>query len=168
LISKIYEFRKRKSWSLETLSRLSNIPLITVWRMERGCSVTLKNAFTMAQLFRVTVYDLWNIAPAGMQAEAFVGRVTSLRRLRRRRKLGLRELARASGVSTSTLSIAENGHTPTLENAAKIAAALGVSVYHIWGPKPLRAKKSQKKIEKAKEAVQKARQIKISRPKLFL
>jgi transcriptional regulator with XRE-family HTH domain len=103
-----------------------------------------------------------------MQAEAFVGRVTSLRRLRRRRKLGLRELARASGVSTSTLSIAENGHTPTLENAAKIAAALGVSVYHIWEPKPSRAKKSQKKIEKAKEAVQKARQIKISRPKLFL
>jgi DNA-binding XRE family transcriptional regulator len=165
LISKIYEFRKRKSWSLDCLSQLSHIPLITVWRMENGCSVTLKNAFTMAQLFGVTVYDLWDIVPGGAPAGSFVGRVTSLRRLRRQRKLGLRELARASGVSTSTLSIAENGHTPTLVNAAKIAAALGVSVYQIWKPKPLR---QRKKIQKAKEAVQKANQIKSSRPKLFL
>jgi transcriptional regulator with XRE-family HTH domain len=165
LQSKIYEFRKRKHWTLMKLSRLSRIPLNTVLRMEKGYGVTLKNAYRIAQLFGVTVYDLWSIAPAGTPVGTVIERVASLRSLRRSRHWGLAKLAKLSGVSKTTLSITESGHTPTLENAASIAAALGVSVYHIWKPKPLR---TRKKIQNAKEARQKAIEIKNNRPKLFL
>jgi len=134
LISKIYEFRKRKRWTLKRLSKLSGIPLNTVWRMEKGYGVTLRNAFTIAAIFGLSVYDLWNIGPAGVSAGLFVHEPASIRKLRRRRRWGLRELANVSGVSKTTLSIVESGHTPTLENAAKIAAALNVSLYDIWKP----------------------------------
>lgn len=104
--------------------------------MENGYGVTMKNAFTIAQILGVTVYELWGIVPpdtgaAGKAAQ----RATSVRKLRLGRGWGLDELAEKSGVSKSTLSVAESGHTPTLENAAKIAAALGVSVYQIWDPR---------------------------------
>ena len=133
--SKIYEFRKRKHWTLEKLSQLTGIPVNTVWRMERGYGVTLKNAFIMAQIFEVTVYDLWDIVPAGIPPR-IAGPVHSIRKLRRNRRWALDDLAKASGVSKSTLSVAESGHTPTLENAAKIAASLGVSIYQIWKTSP--------------------------------
>lgn len=102
--------------------------------MEKGYGVTLRNAFTIAGIFGLSVYELWDIVPAGASAGMFVKDVASIRRLRRRRRWGLHELARASGVSKTTLSIVESGHTPTLENAARIAAALNVSVYDIWKP----------------------------------
>jgi transcriptional regulator with XRE-family HTH domain len=134
LISKIYEFRKRKRWTLKRLSKLSGIPLNTVWRMEKGYGVTLRNAFTIAAIFGVSVYELWDIVPAGVSAGMFVKDIASIRQLRRRRRWGLHQLANATGVSKTTLSIVESGHRPTLENAAKIAAALNVSIYDIWRP----------------------------------
>lgn len=102
--------------------------------MEKGYGVTLRNAFTMAAIFGASVYDLWDIVPAGVSAVMFGNDAISIRKLRRKQHWGLRELAKASGVSKTTLSIVESGHTPTLENAANIAAALNVSVYDIWKP----------------------------------
>ena len=139
LQSKLREFRKRKHWTLNKLSQLSGIPLITVWRTEHGHGVTLNNAFTIAGVFKVSVYDLWDIARPGPSAGMFVNNVISIRKLRVRRGWGLRELAKASGVSRTTLSVAEGGHRPSLGNAAKIAAALNVSVYDLWKPPQIRA-----------------------------
>jgi DNA-binding XRE family transcriptional regulator len=102
--------------------------------MEKGYGVTLRNAFKIAAIFGISIYDLWNIAPAGPSAGVFANDAISIRQLRRKQHWGLRELAKASGVSKTTLSIVESGHTPTLENAARIAAALNVSVYDIWKP----------------------------------
>lgn len=85
-------------------------------------------------MFGASVYDVWDIVPGGASAGMFVNDLTSIRKLRLRRGWGLRELAKASGVSTTTLSVAESGHDPSLENAAKVAAALNVSVYDIWKP----------------------------------
>jgi transcriptional regulator with XRE-family HTH domain len=138
LISKIYEFRKRKRWTLKKLSQLSGIPLNTVWRMEKGYGVTLNNAFAISAIFEVSVYELWNIGPSAIPVVPPSGRVTSIRNLRLKRHWALDDLAKASGVSKSTLSVTESGHTPTLENAAKISAALGVSIYQIWKPSSLR------------------------------
>lgn len=140
LQSKIYEFRKHKRWTLKKLSYLSGIPLNTVWRMEKGYGVTLRNAFTLANIFRVTIYDLWDIVPAGGPAPRAAKTTISLRKLRLDRGWGLVQLAKSSGVSKTTIFGVENGHAPTLENAARIAAALGVSVYDIW--KPLRTKRN--------------------------
>jgi DNA-binding XRE family transcriptional regulator len=39
-----------------------------------------------------------------------------------------------SRIPTTTLFAIEKGQIPKLENAVKIAAALGVSVYQIWRP----------------------------------
>ena len=113
--------------------------MITVWRTEHGHGVTLNNAFTIAGVFKVSVYDLWDIARPGPSAGMFVNKVISIRKLRVGRGWGLRELAKASGVSRTTLSVAEGGHRPTLENAAKIAAGLNVSVHDLWKPPQVRA-----------------------------
>jgi transcriptional regulator with XRE-family HTH domain len=145
LISRVYEFRIRKRWTLKRLSQLSGVPLNTIWRMERGYGLTLRNAFSIAAIFGLSVYDLWDIVPAGASAGMFVKDVTSIRRLRLRRHWRLRQLAKASGVSMTTLFAAESGHTPTLENAAKIAAALNVSVYDIWKPPRLNRKLASSK-----------------------
>lgn len=131
--SKIYEFRKGMRWSLERVSELAGIPVNTVWRMERGYGVTLRNAFRMAGLFGVTIYDLWNFAPARSVMPQPNRGQSSVRKLRLEHRWRLRDLAEISGVSKATLFHVEAGHTPTLENAVRIAAALGVSVYEIWG-----------------------------------
>lgn len=144
LQNKIREFRKRKHWTLHKLSQVSGIPPITVWRIERGHAVTLRNAFAIAAIFEVSVYDLWDIAPPGASAGMFVKDLTSIRKLRLKGGWGLKELAAASGVSKTTISVAESGHRPTLENAAKIAAALNVSVYDLWKPPQVRARKLRK------------------------
>lgn len=88
----------------------------------------------MAKVFGVTIYDLWNFVPARSVGAQRDQRPASLRKLRLERRWRLSDLAAVSGVSKATLFHVEAGHTPTLENAVKIAAALGVSVYQIWGP----------------------------------
>ena len=145
MTSKIYEFRKRKRWTLNKLSQLSGIPLNTIWRMEKGHGVTLRNAFTIAKLFGLTVYDLWEITPSATPDETSARRVTSVRKLRLERHWRLDDLAKSCGVSKTTLSAAESGHTPTLENAARIAAALNVSIYDIWKPSRLNRKVASSK-----------------------
>lgn len=101
--------------------------------MERGYGVTLRNAFKIARAFAVTLYELWNVAPPGSAARRQQG-PTSVRKLRLERGWHLGELAKISGVSKATLFDVEGGHTPTLENAIRIANALGVSIYDIWRP----------------------------------
>lgn len=132
--SNIYELRKGMRWSLKRVSELAGIPVNTVWRMERGYGVTLRNAFRMAKLFGVTIYDLWNFVPVRSVVPQPNRGPSSVRKLRLEHRWRLRDLAEISRVSKSTLFHVEAGHTPTLENAVKIAAALGVSVYEIWEP----------------------------------
>jgi transcriptional regulator with XRE-family HTH domain len=134
LQSNIYEFRKRSRWTLSHLSHLSGIPVNTVWRMERGYGVTLRNAFRIAGAFGVTVYDLWNFASGSSAAARRKRDPVSVRQLRLEHRWRLSDLAQMAGVSKATLFGVEAGHTPTLENAVRIAAALGVSVYEIWRP----------------------------------
>jgi transcriptional regulator with XRE-family HTH domain len=134
LQSNIYEFRKRSKWTLRHLSQLSGIPVNTVWRMERGYGVTLRNAFRIAGAFGVTVYDLWNFTLGGSAAARRSKDFVSVRQLRLEHQWRLSDLAKIAGVSKATLFGVETGHTPTLENAFRIAAALGVSVYEIWNP----------------------------------
>ncbi len=131
---KIYDLRKQNKWSLKDLSQLSGIPLNTVWRMERGYGATLRNAFKIANVFGATIYDLWSIPPSGAGIGPNKEAATSVRELRRQHHWRLSDLAKLAGISKSTLFQIENGHTPTLGNAVKIAAALGVSVYQIWKP----------------------------------
>lgn len=110
--------------------------------MERGYGVTLRNAFRVAKVFRVTVYDLWNFVPARAAVARRKQGPVSVRKLRLEHRWRLRDLAEISGVSKATLFHVEAGHTPTLENAVKIAAALGVSVYQIWGPPSVARKRA--------------------------
>ena len=59
---------------------------------------------------------------------------TPLGRLRAKKGMGLRDLARAAGVSPGALSAMEHGTlTPTSQNAQKLASVLGVSVEQILG-----------------------------------
>ena len=46
----------------------------------------------------------------------------------------LHDLAKLSHVSKTTLANIERGHIPTFKHAVRIAEALDVSVYHLWGP----------------------------------
>jgi transcriptional regulator with XRE-family HTH domain len=131
---KIYDLRKQNKWSLKQLAQLSGIPLNTVWRMERGYGATLRNAYRIANVLGVTIYDLWSIPPSGAALGPNKEPASSVRELRRQRHWRLSDLAKLVGVAKSTLFQIENGHTPTLGNAVKIAAALNVSVYHIWKP----------------------------------
>jgi transcriptional regulator with XRE-family HTH domain len=61
-----------------------------------------------------------------------------LRAARQRKKWGLRELARQSGVSHATISLIERGETPTPsgEVVGKLAVALGISSDELLGNPP--------------------------------
>lgn len=101
--------------------------------MERGYGVTLRNAFKIARAFGVTLYELWNVE-APVSATRGQQGATSVRKLRLERGWHFGQFAKISGVSKATLFDVEGGHTPTLENAVRIANALGVSIYDIWRP----------------------------------
>ena len=114
---------------------MSGVPVNAVWRMERGYGASLTNAFKIAEAFQLTVYDVWGI-PRGethQPTKAHIeSGVSTVRELRLKRGWLLRDLSRLSGVSKTTLARIEDGHSPSLQNAAQIAAALGVSLYQIW------------------------------------
>ena len=99
--------------------------------MEKGYGTALKNAYKIANVFKTTIYEMWEITAIGVAPEGH-GKVISVSELRLRRGWALSELAKLSGVSKTTLFLIESGHTPTLQNAVKLATTLGVSVYQIW------------------------------------
>jgi transcriptional regulator with XRE-family HTH domain len=139
---RIYELRKQNNWTLQQLAQFSGIPLNTVWRMERGYGTTLRNAFRMANVFRVTINDLWSIPPSATALGRNKEIAISIREIRRQRHWRLSDLAKLAGVAKSTLFQIENGHTPTLDKAVRIATALGVSVYQIWKPQQHQIRKN--------------------------
>jgi transcriptional regulator with XRE-family HTH domain len=132
LKSKIYEIRKEKKWSLKHLSALSGVPYNTIWRMERGSGTSVTNAYKVAAAFQLTVYELWSIPPSGTIPVPNEADVSSVTELRLKRGWRLRDLAELSRIPTTTLFAIEKGQIPKLENAVRIAVALGVSVYQIW------------------------------------
>jgi transcriptional regulator with XRE-family HTH domain len=134
LKSKIHELRKEKKWTLKHLSALSGVPYNTIWRMERGSGTSVTNAYKIAAAFQVTVYELWSIPPSGTIPVPNEVDVSSVIELRLKRGWRLRDLAELSGIPTTTLFAIEKGQIPKLENAVRIAVALGVSVYQIWRP----------------------------------
>jgi transcriptional regulator with XRE-family HTH domain len=134
LRSKIYELRKERKWTLKHLSALSGVPYNTIWRMERGSGTAVTNAYKVAGAFHLTVYELWSIPPSDAIPVPNEADVSSLTELRLRRSWRLRDLAESSRIPTTTLFAIEKGQIPKLENAVRIAAALGVSVYQIWKP----------------------------------
>ncbi len=59
-----------------------------------------------------------------------------LRRLRLRKKMGLKELGKHTGLSASMLSQLENGRTvPTLQTLARIAMVFDVGLQHFFEPR---------------------------------
>lgn len=135
LKSKIYVYRKQKKWTLKKLSELSGIRFNTVWRIESGYGTALKNAYKIASVFQTTIYELWDIPPSG-EVPVTPGKTKPLSpaELRSQRGWALDDLSKLSGVSKTTLFHVEQGYTPALEIAVKIARAFGVSVYEIWKP----------------------------------
>ena len=134
LRSKVHELRREKKWSLKHVSALSGIPYNTIWRMERGSGTAVTNAYKVAAAFQLTVYELWSIPPSGIIPVPNEADVSSVTELRLKHGWRLRDLVELSRVPTATLFAIEKGQIPKLENAVKIAAALGVSVYQIWKP----------------------------------
>lgn len=128
----IRDLRKQNRWTLKKLAKMSGIPYNTIWRMERGRGTQLENAYKVATAFHVTVYELYPTLSTGDISVVKGGEVHSVRELRLKRHWGLRDLAEASGVSSTTLCYVEKGYIPKVDKAIKIAAALGVSVYQIW------------------------------------
>jgi len=137
LKNKIYEFRQQNKWQLTDLAKFSGVSLPTLWRMEKGHGTSLKNAFRVADAFRVTIYDVWCIPVSNAPPHANAPRppvAGTVRQLRRQYRWRLHDLAKLSHVSKTTLAGIERGHIPTFKHAVRIAEALGVSVYHLWGP----------------------------------
>lgn len=134
LKNRIHDFRKQNRWTLKKLAKISGLPYNTIWRMERGRGTPLDNAYKVAMAFQVTVYELYPTDSAGTVSVVKAGDVHSVRELRLKRNWALRELAEASGVSSTTLCHVEKGYIPKVDKALKIASALGVSVYQIWNP----------------------------------
>ena len=134
LTNKIYVYRKEKKWTLKKLAALSGVRFNTVWRIENGYSTALRNAYRIANVFQASIYDLWDIPPSGDPVASGKTRNASPLELRIQRGWVLDDLSRLSGVSKTTLFHVEQGHTPALEIAVKIARAFGVSVYDIWKP----------------------------------
>jgi transcriptional regulator with XRE-family HTH domain len=134
LRSNIYELRKQKKWSLKHLSALSGVPYNTILRMERGSGTVVTNAYKVAAAFQLTVYDLWSIPPSATSPVPNGSDVSSVTDLRLKRGWGVRDLAETSRIPTTTLFAIEKGQIPKLENAVRIAVALGVSVYQVWKP----------------------------------
>jgi transcriptional regulator with XRE-family HTH domain len=134
LRSKIYELRKERKWTLKHLSALSGVPYNTIWRMEGGSGTAVTNAYKVAGAFQLTVYELWSIPPNWTIPASDEAHVFSVTELRLKRGWRLRDLAELARIPMTTLFAIEKGQIPKLENAVKIAAALGVSVYQIWKP----------------------------------
>jgi len=68
----------------------------------------------------------------------------AIRRKRDEDRLGLRAVAKATGVSASTLSRIENGTCkPDAENIARLAAWLNIPMERVMGKQPVRAKEAQ-------------------------
>ena len=90
----------------------------------------------VATAFQLSVYEIWEtVAPS--EAESSKGKggnapALSVRGLRAKRGWRLYDLSNVSGVSISTVASVEKGRLPTLNNALRIASALGVSVHEIW------------------------------------
>jgi DNA-binding XRE family transcriptional regulator len=59
--------------------------------------------------------------------------LVDLRALRKQAKIGDREAAEIIGIGETTLKRVENGETPTLIIALKIAASYQLPVEDIWG-----------------------------------
>lgn len=132
--NKIRTLREQRNWTLKKLAETAGVPLNTAWRLEKGRGPTLSNAVKVAGAFGLTVYEVWNIpgphiipwlAPATEKAN-------KLRALRLERDWTLDEFAKRSRVSRSTIAQVERSKGPTLNNAVRLAAAFGVSVYDIW------------------------------------
>ena len=132
LKNRIHDFRKQNRWTLKKLAKVSGIPHNTIWRMEQGRGTKLDNAYKVATAFHITVYELYPALSTDTISVVKRGDVHSVRDLRLKRNWGLRELAEASGVSSTTLCYVEKGYVPKVDKAIKIAAALDVSVYQIW------------------------------------
>jgi transcriptional regulator with XRE-family HTH domain len=132
LTNKIRNVRKQKTWTLKKLSEVSGVPYNSIWRMERGDVPGLIFAYRVADALRTTVYELWGIPPSGHAMGKAKTKQFSVRELRKNRGWSLDALSELSGVSKSTIFSIEQGHTPTLETAVRIAAVLGVSVYQLW------------------------------------
>ena len=122
---------------MNELARIAGAPLNTIWRMERGYGVSLRNAYKVAGAFQLTIYELWSIPPTGSAGNPGEIGFKTVRELRIQRHWRLRDLAQVSGVSKATLTYIEGGHIPTLRNAIRIATALDVSVYQIWNPRSI-------------------------------
>lgn len=132
--NKIRILREQRNWTLKRLAETAGVPLNTAWRLEKGRGPVLANAVKVANAFGLTVYAVWNIP--GPQIIPWVAPATEkrnrLRTLRLERGWTLDELAQRSHVSKSTIAQIERDRGPTLNNAVRIAAAFGVSVYDIW------------------------------------
>jgi DNA-binding XRE family transcriptional regulator len=103
--------------------------------MESGGGATLRNALRIAGAFELSVYEVWHTpAPSATDSENRGGSTARLAvsELRAERGWRLYDMANVSGVSMSTVASVEKGRFPTLNNALRIAAALGVSVHEIW------------------------------------
>jgi transcriptional regulator with XRE-family HTH domain len=132
--NKVRILRQRRNWSLKEFSEVSGVPLNTIWRLEKGGSPVLGNAMRIAEAFQLTIYEVWNVSRPLMitRAEPAKEKRNNLRILRRERGWTLNELARRSRVPKSTVAQLEGGRDPRLQNAIRIAAAFGLSVYDIW------------------------------------
>lgn len=132
--NKIRILREQRNWTLKKLAETAGVPLNTAWRLEKGRGPVLRNAVKVANAFGLTVYEVWNIP--GPHIIPWVAPATErrnkLRTLRLERGWTLDELAQRSHVSKSTIAQIERDRGPTLNNAVRIAAAFGLSVYDIW------------------------------------
>jgi transcriptional regulator with XRE-family HTH domain len=135
LDNRIRTLRKERNWTLRKLQEISGITLNALWRLEKGGVPTLKNAFRLANVFDLTVYEIWNIpAPAETMPEQVV-RLTDrikVRGLRTVRGLKMKHLASLAELPMSTVSQIERGCVPSLKSAVQIATVLGASVYELW------------------------------------
>jgi len=127
----IRQLRGERQWTLRRLSELSGVPLNTICRMERGGGTTLRNALRIADAFQLSVYEVWESPSASNRRGANTAKFT-VSELRAERGWRLYDISNVSGVSMSTVASVEKGRFPTLNNALRIAAALGVSVHEIW------------------------------------
>lgn len=133
LRSRIQAHRKKKNWTIRRLSAISGVAYKLVWDMEHGFRPRLTNAYKVASAFGLTVYELWDIPHSGPDVDA-VEFESDLRGQREARGWSLDTFAAMSGVPKNTIYRIENGQVPNLASAARIAAALGVSVYQLWKP----------------------------------
>jgi transcriptional regulator with XRE-family HTH domain len=138
--NRIRQLRREHQWTLRRLSQLSGVPLNTICRMESGGGATLRNALRIADAFQLSVYEVWETSspsdtkPKNNRRSANAPALT-VHELREERGWRLYDVSSVSGVSITTVASVEKGHLPTLSNALRIAAALGVSVHEIWSHK---------------------------------